>query len=294
MKLNRISKSFENVKAVDEVSFNIEKGEMYGLLGPNGAGKTTIIRMMMGILEPDEGEIILDDHPIQRHDRRKFGYLPEERGLYQNQKLKESLMYFGRLRGGNDKKISDEIDKWLNRFGFAESAHKKIKELSKGNQQKIQFILALLHYPEFVILDEPFTGLDPINQLLLKEIIKEKNQEGVTVIFSTHQMEQVERLCSNICLIDRGKVIVNGPLSNIKEKHGNNTITVKYEGTLTKAEVSNFIPDPIIENDELSGELQGSSQDFIHWLNEKVSIHSFEKSTPSLEQIFIEEVRGVS
>jgi len=294
MKLCSICKSFDDIKAVDHVSLHIEKGEVVGLLGPNGAGKTTIIRMMMGIIEPDKGEILWADHAINRQDRVKMGYLPEERGLYQKQKLKESLIYFGRLRGGKDKEISQEIDKWLYRFGFAEMAHKKIKELSKGNQQKVQFILALLHNPEFVILDEPFTGLDPLNQLLLKEIIKEKSEDGVTFIFSTHQMEQVERLCSNICLIDKGKVLVNGPLSDIKEKHGENAITVQYEGSLTETEVTQFIPEPKIENGELSGVLQSSSKEFIHWLNQKVSILSFEKSAPSLEQIFIEEVRGVS
>ena len=186
IQLQSISKYFEEVTAVDHISFEIEKGDIYGLLGPNGAGKTTAIRMMMGILEPDEGEIIWNGHSINREDRVNFGYLPEERGLYQKQKLKETLQYLGRLRGMSGKELNSEIDKWLERFDFSDSADRKIEELSKGNQQKVQFILALLHQPEFIILDEPFTGLDPINQVLLKDIIQEQRDEGVTFIFSTH------------------------------------------------------------------------------------------------------------
>ncbi len=213
IQLQSISKCFQEVIAVDHISFEIEKGDIYGLLGPNGAGKTTAIRMMMGILEPDEGEIIWNGHSINREDRVNFGYLPEERGLYQKQKLKETLQYLGRLRGMSRKELNSEIDKWLERFNFSDSADRKIEELSKGNQQKVQFILALLHKPEFIILDEPFTGLDPINQVLLKDIIQEQRDEGVTFIFSTHQMEQVERLCTNICLINKGRILIEGPLS---------------------------------------------------------------------------------
>ncbi len=294
IRLDNVYKSFDDVTAIDDVFFSVERGDIYGLLGPNGAGKTTIIRMMMGIIEPDAGEILWDNHPIRKIDRLKLGYLPEERGLYQKQKLKETLMYFGSLRGMDRRELSKIIDMWLERFGFADAAKKKIKELSKGNQQKVQFILALLHNPEFLILDEPFTGLDPLNQLLLKEIISEKNQEGVTIIFSTHQMEQVERLCSNICLINRGKVLINGKLTDVKEKHRKNAVTVKYEGDLIEDELKQFIPEPKLENGELSGVLTRTSKEFINWLNQTISIISFEKSTPSLEQIFIEEVREAS
>lgn len=292
IQLQSISKYFEEVTAVDHVSFRIEKGDIYGLLGPNGAGKTTAIRMLMGILEPDEGEIIWNGHTISRENRVNFGYLPEERGLYQKQKLKETLQYFGRLRGVNGKELNSEIDMWLERFDFSDSAGRKIEELSKGNQQKVQFILALLHKPDFIILDEPFTGLDPINQVLLKDIIQEKREEGVTFIFSTHQMEQVERLCTNICLINKGKILIEGSLSAVKEKHRKNAVTVKYEGELKNDNLEQFIPEFQNDNCELSGVLKTPTTDFLDWLNKQVEIISFTQSTPTLEQIFIEEVHS--
>jgi len=294
IKLDNICKSFDDILAVDQVTFEIEKGDIYGLLGPNGAGKTTTIRMLMGIIEPDRGQVLRNEKIITRRDRLKFGYLPEERGLYQKQKLKESLMYFGRLRGMNRHTISSNIDRWLERFNFTQDANRKIQELSKGNQQKVQFILALFHQPEFVILDEPFTGLDPLNQVLLKEIIEEKRKKGVTFIFSTHQMEQVERICTNICLMNKGKVLIEGPLSDIKEKHRKNAVTVRYEGTLDSDQLIGFIQDPEMTNDEVSGVLKVKPNDFINWLNQKVNILSFTQRTPSLEQIFIEEVRAES
>jgi ABC-2 type transport system ATP-binding protein len=292
IQLQSISKYFEEVTAVDHVSFRIEKGDIYGLLGPNGAGKTTAIRMLMGILEPDEGEIIWNGHTISRENRVNFGYLPEERGLYQKQKLKETLQYFGRLRRVSGKELNSEIDMWLERFDFSDSAGRKIEELSKGNQQKVQFILALLHKPDFIILDEPFTGLDPINQVLLKDIIQEKREEGVTFIFSTHQMEQVERLCTNICLINKGKILIEGSLSAVKEKHRKNAVTVKYEGELKNDNLEQFIPEFQNDNCELSGVLKTPTTDFLDWLNKQVEIISFTQSTPTLEQIFIEEVHS--
>ena len=292
IQLQSISKYFEEVTAVDHVSFRIEKGDIYGLLGPNGAGKTTAIRMLMGILEPDEGKIIWNGHTISRENRVNFGYLPEERGLYQKQKLKETLQYFGRLRGVNGKELNSEIDMWLERFDFSDSAGRKIEELSKGNQQKVQFILALLHKPDFIILDEPFTGLDPINQVLLKDIIQEKREEGVTFIFSTHQMEQVERLCTNICLINKGKILIEGSLSAVKEKHRKNAVTVKYEGELKNDNLEQFFPEFQNDNCELSGVLKTPTTDFLDWLNKQVEIISFTQSTPTLEQIFIEEVHS--
>ncbi len=294
IQLQKISKFFEETTAVDRVSFNIEKGDIYGLLGPNGAGKTTAIRMLMGILEPDEGEIIWNGHSIHFADRMYFGYLPEERGLYQKQKLKETLLYFGRLRGMSGKELNSEIDMWLERFNFSDSASRKIEELSKGNQQKVQFILALLHNPEFIILDEPFTGLDPLNQVLLKDIIQEKREEGVTFIFSTHQMEQVERLCTNICLINKGKVLIDGTLSDVKAKHRKNAVTVKYEGYLKTDGLERFIPEYQLENGELTGVLKTPTNEFLDWLNQRVEILLFAQSTPSLEQIFIEEVRSAA
>ena len=294
IQIDKITKQYDELKAVDGVSFSIEQGDIYGLLGPNGAGKTTTIRMLMGILEPDDGQIVWQNTALTREGRSQFGYLPEERGLYQKQKLGETLQYFGRLRGMSGKDLQNEIGQWLVRFDFADSTNRKIEELSKGNQQKVQFILALLHRPDFVVLDEPFTGLDPLNQVLLKDIIQEKREEGVTFIFSTHQMEQVERLCTNICLINKGQVLIDGTLKEVKEKHSNNAVTVKYEGEISETELSRFITDPKMENGEFNGVLSTSSSEFISWLNEHVEILSFSQSTPSLEQIFIEEVKAAS
>lgn len=294
IQIDKITKQYDELKAVDGVSFSIEQGDIYGLLGPNGAGKTTTIRMLMGILEPDDGQIVWQNTALTREGRSQFGYLPEERGLYQKQKLGETLQYFGRLRGMSGKELQHEIDQWLERFDFSDSGNRKIEELSKGNQQKVQFILALLHRPDFVVLDEPFTGLDPLNQVLLKDIIQEKREEGVTFIFSTHQMEQVERLCTNICLINKGQVLIDGTLKEVKEKHSNNAVTVKYEGEISETELSRFITDPKMEKGEFNGVLSTSSSEFISWLNEHVEILSFSQSTPSLEQIFIEEVKAAS
>ena len=202
LSLENLTKQYEGVRAVDGVSFRVEQGDIYGFLGPNGAGKTTTIRMIMGIIHPDSGVINLNGSDINELSRENLGYLPEDRGLYQKQKLEETIHYFGILRGLDKEEARSRASMWLERFSLIDQGNRKIEELSKGNQQKIQFILALLHDPGLLILDEPFTGLDPLNQLLLKEIIQEKRDEGKTIVFSTHQMEQVERLCTNICLIN--------------------------------------------------------------------------------------------
>ena len=212
LQIKNLTKHFKNTIAVDHISLNVRKGDVYGFLGPNGAGKTTSIRMIMGIIKPDFGSIKLNGKDINTIERRTLGYLPEDRGLYQKQNLNEILNYFGLLKGLEKKEAYFRSSYWLERFNLADQKMRKVEELSKGNQQKIQFILALLHDPQFIILDEPFTGLDPVNQILLKEIIKEKQSEGKTIIFSTHQMDQVEKLCNNLCLINKGKLILEGSL----------------------------------------------------------------------------------
>ena len=190
--LNDLTKRFDGVHAVKNISFKVEKGDVYGFLGPNGAGKTTTIRMIMGIIQPDSGLIHLNGENINSKGRKNLGYLPEDRGLYQKQKLAEILNYFGMLRGLSSLEAKKRSSMWLERFELGSQGTRKVEDLSKGNQQKIQFIISLLHDPDLIILDEPFTGLDPLNQLLLKEIMQEKQKEGKTIIFSTHQMEQVE------------------------------------------------------------------------------------------------------
>ncbi len=290
--VDKLSKEFEGARAVDNISFKVEKGDVYGFLGPNGAGKTTSLRMIMGIIKPDSGKIIFNGNDINSLRRKSLGYLPEDRGLYQKQNLSEILHYFGVLKGLGKKEAIKCTSRWLERFNLKEESLRKVEELSKGNQQKIQFILALLHNPELIILDEPFTGLDPVNQILLKDIIKEKQEEGKTIIFSTHQMEQVERLCNNICLINKGQVLVEGSLDDIRKSYSKNAIEVKFSGEFSENKLELFFSNYTINNNILSGFLIKDKNEFLKWMITKVNIESFQAIVPSLEQIFIERVEN--
>ena len=292
--LHNLKKSYEGVKAVNDVSFNVDKGDIYGFLGPNGAGKTTTIRMIMGIIHPDSGRIELNGNDINSLKRQNLGYLPEDRGLYQKQKLEETCRYFGLLRGLDDRQARSNSKMWLERFGLGDQGERKIEELSKCNQQKIQFILSLLHDPELIIMDEPFTGLDPLNQLLLKEIIQEKQDEGKTIIFSTHQMEQVERLCNNICLINKGQIVVEGALEDIRKKHTSDAVEVRFSGNIDSKKVADYFNELELTENRISGVLKKKPEEFLGWVNTIVTVESFKLKVPSLEQIFIEEVGMVS
>ena len=294
LKLANISKQYDGVRAVDQVSFAVQKGDIYGFLGPNGAGKTTTIRMIMGIIQPDSGSIEISDNNMENLGRQIIGYLPEDRGLYQKQKLGEIIVYFGLLRGLEKTAAKAKAAEWLERFGLGDQQKRKVEELSKGNQQKVQFILSLVHDPTLLILDEPFTGLDPLNQLLLKEIIQEKREAGTTILFSTHQMEQVERLCNNICLINQGRIIVEGALESIQAAHQSNAVEVVFTGELNKEIAQVYFDEVAITESKIAGILKDDSSSFLRWINDQVSVESFQAKTPSLEQIFIEEVRAAS
>ena len=294
LKLANISKQYDGVRAVDQVSFAVQKGDIYGFLGPNGAGKTTTIRMIMGIIQPDSGSIEISDNNMENLGRQIIGYLPEDRGLYQKQKLGEIIVYFGLLRGLEKTAAKAKAAEWLERFGLGDQQKRKVEELSKGNQQKVQFILSLVHDPTLLILDEPFTGLDPLNQLLLKEIIQEKRKAGTTILFSTHQMEQVERLCNNICLINQGRIIVEGALKSIRAAHQSNAVEVAFTGKLNKEIAQVYFNEVAITESKIAGILKDDSSSFLRWINDQVSVESFQVKTPSLEQIFIEEVRAAS
>ena len=294
LKLVNISKQYDGVRAVDRVSFKVKRGDIYGFLGPNGAGKTTTIRMIMGIIQPDSGSIEIIDNNKSNSSDQIVGYLPEDRGLYQKQKLGEIIVYFGLLRGLEKTTAKVKAAEWLERFGLGDQQNRKVEELSKGNQQKVQFILSLIHDPALLILDEPFTGLDPLNQLLLKEIIQEKREIGTTILFSTHQMEQVERLCNNICLINQGRIIVEGALESIREAHQSNVVELTYAGELNKESAQEYFNEILITDSKISGTLKGDSTSFLRWVNDKVNVESFQVKTPSLEQIFIEEVKASS
>ena len=294
LKLVNISKQYDGVRAVDRVSFEVKRGDIYGFLGPNGAGKTTTIRMIMGIIQPDSGSIEIIDNNKSNSSDQIVGYLPEDRGLYQKQKLGETIVYFGLLRGLEKSTAKVRAAEWLERFGLGDQQNRKVEELSKGNQQKVQFILSLIHDPALLILDEPFTGLDPLNQLLLKEIIQEKREIGTTILFSTHQMEQVERLCNNICLINQGRIIVEGALESIREAHQSDVVELTYAGELNKESAQEYFNEILITDSKISGTLKGDSTSFLRWVNDKVNVESFQVKTPSLEQIFIEEVKASS
>ncbi len=294
LSLENLNKQYENVRAIKNISFEVNKGEIYGFLGPNGAGKTTTIRTIMGIIQPDSGSIKLHGKNINLNGRKNLGYLPEDRGLYQKQKLSETINYFGILKGLELNSCRNNTSYWLERFNLLEQSERKIEELSKGNQQKIQFILALLHNPDLLILDEPFTGLDPLNQLLLKEIIEEKSNEGKTIVFSTHQMEQVERLCSNICLINNGEIILEGDLENIRNSKKTNSVEVCFSGSLEGFKIDDFLNDYEINENKISGSLRVDSKEFISSINNVIKINSFKLKVPTLEQIFIQEVSPLS
>ncbi len=290
LELRNIVKQYDSINAVDDISLVVKSKNIFGLLGPNGAGKTTTIRMIMGIIEPDSGEIFLNNKNINKYGRGELGYLPEDRGLYQKQKLEETIKYFASLRGLGIKKASSQINYWLDRFNLLNQKNRKIEEFSKGNQQKIQFIISLIHDPSLIILDEPFTGLDPVNQVLLKEIIQEKSEEGKTIIFSTHQMEQVERLCDDICLINNGKIILNGKLNDIRKNYSSENIKLKYSGNIKSNQIKLYFENFELENSTISGKLNKPVRDFLNFINASVNIESFEIQVPTLEQIFIQTI----
>ena len=290
IQINNLTKQFKKIRAVDQISFQVKKGDVYGFLGPNGAGKTTTIRMIMGIIKPDNGSIKFNGKEINTVERRTLGYLPEDRGLYQKQTLKEILIYFGLLKGLEKKEAISKCNFWLQRFNLGNQKMRKVEELSKGNQQKIQFILALLHDPRFIILDEPFTGLDPVNQILLKDIIKEQKDEGKTIIFSTHQMDQVERLCNNLCLINKGRLVLEGSLNDIRSSYSSKAIEAKFYGNIDESKLKSFFSDYDLKRNKVSGILIKEKNDFLEWMISQVSIESFKVNIPSLEQIFISEV----
>jgi len=291
LSLYDVKKVFNKTIAVDDLSFEAPHGSTFGLLGPNGAGKTTTIRMIMNIIQPDAGRIEFRGKQLNKADYLKVGYLPEERGLYQKMKLRETVVYLARLKGLSLAEAYKRTDEYLQRFDLSAYAMRKIQELSKGNQQRVQFIIAVIHKPELIILDEPFSGLDPVNQLLLKEIIGELQQQGTTVIFSTHQMEQVEKLCDRICLMNRGRSILYGDLKQIKKEYGQQMLAIDYSGDKTVLDDLN-LSDMQVTDGRISGRMNGKLDDLLQSVMARVQVTRFELLEPSLEQIFIEQVSG--
>ena len=230
VELLEVRKSYGGFAAVDGISFSIPPAHIFGLLGPNGAGKTSTIRMMIGITSPDSGVVRLFGEPLRRRALRRVGYLPEERGLYRQMTVGANLVFLGQLAGLSIATSKERVDAWTKRLGIADWVDRRVEELSKGMQQKIQFIAALLHDPDLIVMDEPFAGLDPVNTMQLKDVLVGLRAAGKSILFSTHRMDQVEKLCDSICLINRGKSVLQGSLSEVKNGNGRRFVQIDYEG----------------------------------------------------------------
>jgi ABC-2 type transport system ATP-binding protein len=291
LEVKNLTKTFDKLVAVDKASFEVPEGSIFGLIGRNGAGKTTTIRMMMNIYLPDEGEVVLKGSKVGQEFKNKVGYLPEERGLYKKMKVLETLLYFAEVKGKSGREVQKTAEQYLKRFDLYDRRLSKIEDLSKGNQQKVQFIATILHDPDFIILDEPFSGLDPVNTNLLKDIILEMKQKGKVIIFSTHLMDFAEKMCDHIAMIDRGKIILKGSLKEIKSKFAQRNVSLNYEG-----DISFLQNNPIIEKIENFGNSTGirlkessQTQDLLKMLVEKnVIIKKFDANDISLHEIFLE------
>jgi ABC-2 type transport system ATP-binding protein len=294
LEVNRVSKSFGDFKAVSNVSFNVEKGRIYGMLGPNGAGKTTTIRMIMNILIPDSGSIRLFGDTMSDALKSRIGYMPEERGLYQKMKVKDLLAFMGELHGMPVKKAKESGRKWLERMQLADRAENKVEEFSKGMQQKLQFIGTIMHDPELVILDEPFSGLDPVNVNLFKNIMLEFREQGKAIMFSTHMMEAAEKLCDDILMIDHGQKVLDGTLQSIQTQHGKNSLRLEFSGNgapLNNAELvshynefSNYVDVELKEG--------VTPNQFLKHALQYVEIHRMEAQKTSLNEIFLNLAGG--
>jgi ABC-2 type transport system ATP-binding protein len=272
---------------------SIEAGQMFGLLGPNGAGKTSSIRMMMGITIPDSGRISLFGKPFERQSLERVGYLPEERGLYKKMKVQDQLVFVGQLHGLSAEEARKRAIDWAKRMEIAETLLKKTEELSKGMQQKIQFIASLLHDPGLIVMDEPFSGLDPVNAVLVERTLLELKDQGKAILFSTHRMDQVEKLCDTICLIDNGKAVLAGKVREIKATYERNRVIMEFEGNAA------FLESPEIEefknysgHAEIKLHPHGDAQKLLHEAAAVATIYRFELVEPSLEEIFIQTVGG--
>jgi ABC-2 type transport system ATP-binding protein len=292
LKVDRLRKVFASVVAVDDVSFEVLPGQIFGLLGPNGAGKTTTIRMILNILEQDGGTVSYEGKPFTDVVRNRVGYLPEERGLYRKSKLLDTILYFGELRGMKRSAARAEALRWLERFSLLEYRERKVEELSKGNQQKVQFITAIIHDPPLLILDEPFSGLDPVNQILFKDIFQEVKQAGKAVVFSTHQMDQAERLSDTLCLINKGRVVLDGTVRDVKRRYGTNSVHVEFDGDGAFMSSLPGVHRTIMYENAAELELEPGArmQQILSAMNGKVELRKFELLEPSLQSIFIQIV----
>lgn len=298
LEIDGLTKDFISTRALDDVSFNIRRGSICGLLGPNGAGKTTLLRIVNSILKSDSGSIRINGEEVSIDKTKFFGYMPEERGLYEKMRVEDQILFFGRLKGGEEKELRKAMDEYLDLFNLYSDKHRRIKELSKGNQQKVQIIATIVHEPELVILDEPFSGFDPINGAILQQLIGRLHQRGTTVVLSSHNMNAIEELCEDIAILNKGRLLVNDSIVNIKERYKDQSILLTTSAPL---DISFFIQQGVVtEMKETS--LKNHRNGFAYRIKKAPEVDNFkilnlasyqsdilhfEESLPSLRDIFI-------
>ena len=297
--VEHINKSFGQVQAIVDLSLEVEEGALFGFLGANGAGKTTTMRMILDIFRPDSGQITWNGKEVREVARRNWGYLPEERGLYPKMEVEEQLLFLARLNGLSKQVASRELDAWLERLQINANRKKKIEELSKGNQQKVQFLAAILHNPAVLIMDEPFNGLDPVNANVLKEAFLEMHRRGKTIIFSTHQLEQVEELCEDILIINKGQAVVQESVREIKHQHGRNIVRLKLDNDSEVAWLDVLTGVTVTKRRQDYIEMQIQANFDSNLIVEAALQHGgiisrFELVEPSLTDIFIEQVGTIA
>jgi ABC-2 type transport system ATP-binding protein len=300
LSIRNIVKQYAEHRALDDVSIEIEKGKIFGLLGPNGAGKTSLIRIINQITAPDSGEVLFNGEKLNQSHIERIGYLPEERGLYKKMQIGEQIVYLARLKGLSEKEAIRRVKEWFVKLGIESWWNKKIEELSKGMQQKAQFVSTVLHEPELIILDEPFSGFDPVNAELIKNEILELNRKGATIIFSTHRMESVEELCDSIALINRSKKILEGRVRDIRKAYRNDTYLLEYEGAKMDTEIG--APFVMLEEKDLGDghhlklklKESVSVNDALSYIMSRVQLTGFRELVPSMNDIFIEKVNQLN
>ncbi|GAB3989036.1 ABC transporter ATP-binding protein [Spirosoma daeguense] len=295
LETHHIIKQYAEHRALDDVSLSVPQGSIFGLLGPNGAGKTSLIRIINQITAPDAGEVILGGEHLKPDHIRRIGYLPEERGLYKKMKVGEQLLYLAQLKGLSEKQAMDKLKTWFVKFDIKTWWNKHIEDLSKGMQQKVQFVATVMHEPDLIILDEPFSGFDPINANLIKDEILELRDKGKTIIFSTHRMESVEELCDYIALINRSHKVLDGAKRAIKEQFKTHTYHVEYQGELaTLPDVFTILETRLLEDNFSRSDIRippdAAVNDLLRYLLDRVSIRSFGENIPSMNDIFIQTV----
>ena len=299
VKINGVSKSYGDHQALDNIEFGIPENSVFGLLGPNGAGKTTLIRIITQIIMPDSGQVLFRDVPMLAEDVRKIGYLPEERGLYKKMKVSDQLIFLARLKGMSRPEAVASIKHWMEKLGIMAWHNKNVEDLSKGMQQKIQFIATVVHNPSLIILDEPFSGFDPVNANLIKDEILELKEKGATIIFSTHRMESVEELCDQITLIHHSKILIHGAKKDIKNQYRNNTFITEYIGEIPIADNGfEVLHTKSLDDDIFRSEVKiadnHSVNDLVGFITSKTKIVSINEKIPSINDIFISTVKPSS